>query len=336
MGVRFYCSQCRRKLNVKAFQAGRRGLCPYCGASIQIPTQSTRPSSKELRDQYGHPMSHDPGGGAPRRAQPQAQGPAAASSGSAPDLSPSPSVLPLAAVPPPGLNPTASSGLAPSAVPTQPATQAPAQAVSQTPAQPAAQPQRENTGTGQAPPAPIGQPVDLPSPIERPPGSGLGGMAVPSGADLAKAASHAPVPTTQPPAASAGAVDPLAEAPDAIWYVRPPSGGQYGPAAGEVMQAWIAEGRVSPDSLVWREGWRDWKEASDTFPQLGPGKAEPALEAIAATRTASARGAAGGYQRYSRRRSTGLNAAIITALVLAVIVLIAVFIWVLKGGPFPP
>src|SRR5262245_22611632 len=43
----------------------------------------------------------------------------------------------------------------------------------------------------------------------------------------------------------AEADDPIAEAPAAIWYVRPPTGGQYGPARGEVMRKWLAEGRVS-------------------------------------------------------------------------------------------
>ena len=53
-----------------------------------------------------------------------------------------------------------------------------------------------------------------------------------------------------------------------IWYVRPPSGGQFGPAAGELMRTWLSEGRVSADSLVWREGWRDWQEAGTVFPKL--------------------------------------------------------------------
>jgi hypothetical protein len=70
-------------------------------------------------------------------------------------------------------------------------------------------------------------------------------------------------------AAGSGSVtDPIAEAPDAVWYVRPPSGGQYGPAKGDVMQRWIAEGRVSTDSLVWREGWPDWVTAGPVFPTL--------------------------------------------------------------------
>ncbi len=48
MGIRFYCPN-GHKLNVKAFQAGRRGICPYCGTKFLIPSQSTRKSSKEDR-----------------------------------------------------------------------------------------------------------------------------------------------------------------------------------------------------------------------------------------------------------------------------------------------
>lgn len=50
MGIRFYCPN-GHKLHVKSFLAGKRGICPYCGITVQIPLQSTRPSSKELRRQ---------------------------------------------------------------------------------------------------------------------------------------------------------------------------------------------------------------------------------------------------------------------------------------------
>lgn len=63
-------------------------------------------------------------------------------------------------------------------------------------------------------------------------------------------------------------VDPISQAPSAIWYVRPPSGGQYGPARGDIMRKWVAEGRVSGDSLVWREGFPEWKNAGQLFPSL--------------------------------------------------------------------
>lgn len=62
--------------------------------------------------------------------------------------------------------------------------------------------------------------------------------------------------------------DPISQAPNSIWYVRPPSGGQYGPARGDIMRKWVSEGRVSGDSLVWREGFPEWKSAGQLFPSL--------------------------------------------------------------------
>jgi hypothetical protein len=59
--------------------------------------------------------------------------------------------------------------------------------------------------------------------------------------------------------------DVISESPDAIWYVRPPTGGQYGPAKGDAVRRWIAEGRVAADALVWREGWAEWQAAGPVF-----------------------------------------------------------------------
>lgn len=75
--------------------------------------------------------------------------------------------------------------------------------------------------------------------------------------------------------------DPLAEAPEACWYVRPPSGGQYGPAKTHIMRQWIHEGRVTPDSLVWREGWPDWKLAGEAFPNLPGANSPSAADGVA-------------------------------------------------------
>jgi hypothetical protein len=62
---------------------------------------------------------------------------------------------------------------------------------------------------------------------------------------------------------------PLREhAPEATWYVRPPNGGQYGPASTVLLREWIAEGRVAATALLWREGWPHWRMASDALPEL--------------------------------------------------------------------
>ncbi|MCC9657883.1 DUF4339 domain-containing protein [Rhodopirellula sp. JC737] len=55
----------------------------------------------------------------------------------------------------------------------------------------------------------------------------------------------------------------------AIWYVRPPSGGQYGPADGPTMQQWITEGRIADAAMLWRDGWPDWKPAGEILRSIG-------------------------------------------------------------------
>ena len=53
-----------------------------------------------------------------------------------------------------------------------------------------------------------------------------------------------------------------------VWYVRRPSGGQFGPASSDLLLKWVKEDRVQPDDLIWREGWPDWQIASLLFPDL--------------------------------------------------------------------
>lgn len=79
-----------------------------------------------------------------------------------------------------------------------------------------------------------------------------------------------PVPGAPPPP-----VEPTA------WYIRPASGGQFGPASDEVFAQWIAEARVSADSWVWRNGWADWKAGGEAIrefnsrPRVAPPAALP-------------------------------------------------------------
>ncbi|WP_161604654.1 GYF domain-containing protein [Roseiconus nitratireducens] len=67
---------------------------------------------------------------------------------------------------------------------------------------------------------------------------------------------------------TAAELDVLSAADGATWYVRPPSGGQYGPATGSVLKTWIAEGRVARTALLWRDGWPQWREACDALPEI--------------------------------------------------------------------
>ncbi|MEN6559080.1 MAG: DUF4339 domain-containing protein [Thermoguttaceae bacterium] len=144
MGIRFYCPN-GHKMNVKEFQAGRHGVCPICGAKMQIPHSSTRPSSKP----------------------------------DSPSLEDDPTTAPVETL--------------------------------RMPSQPSA-----------APALPV------------------------------KAADR----------------DPLNEIVHAIWYVRPTSGGQFGPAPAELMRVWLDERRITADALVWRQDWNDWRRAGEVFPEL--------------------------------------------------------------------
>jgi len=150
--------------------------------------------------------------------------------------------------------------------------------------------------------APLARPVTAPTqgaPLARPISPHGGGTAAAVAAPIASGATapaspvgptngpaiattstpHVPTRTTTPPSAttvapqpsspatSPSAADPIAEAPHAVWYVRPVLGGQYGPASGDMLRQWIGQGRVAADSLVWREGWPHWQPAGTVLPQ---------------------------------------------------------------------
>lgn len=174
MGIRFYCPN-GHKLNVKDFQAGRNGICPFCGAKMQIPLESTRPSSHRRQ-----PQSQEGGCEAPAASEATVDEMTVAEAAPSPDRTPTPS------------------------------------------------------------------------------------------ADSAHSATASPTE----------ADDPLAEAGEVVWYVRPTSGGQFGPATADCMRTWLAEGRIAAETLVWHEGWRDWRDAGNVFPQLSPTASFPGLETI--------------------------------------------------------
>jgi hypothetical protein len=100
----------------------------------------------------------------------------------------------------------------------------------------------------------------------------------------------APTKTTGPPAPEGqGSPRSPLDDPDVLWYVRPPAGGQYGPASSEVMRSWIDENRITPSTLLWRQGWSQWRSAREALPGLllpvPPADATAAQPAAAATAT---------------------------------------------------
>jgi hypothetical protein len=281
MGIRFYCSN-GHKLNVKEFQGGKKGICPFCGVKIRIPTESTRKSSKEgAADEQDEQRVTEIA---------EADNPPAESAFTAAsdDLSV------------PGRSPLPEPPMAPFV----PATAA--QAVP--PAYPSAGVVSAPAGPGGAIPG---------APISGPRARSAVTEAVPSAAR----------PTTAP-------IDPLAESSSSVWYVRPLSGGQFGPATAEIMRSWISEGRVSSDSMVWREGWPDWVGAVTVFPQLGsspvaPGQATKQAD-TSELATIGGKPSPGISHPYRRSKSNTTQVAVITALVMAVMVLFAIFLWVVN------
>ena len=115
-----------------------------------------------------------------------------------------------------------------------------------------------------------------------------------------------------------------------IWYIRPPSGGQFGPAPGELMRTWISEGRVSADSLVWREGWRDWQEAGAVFPKLPGNQLVDMLESIPAVPAAAHTQSAASSQSHQPKSGASSDRgqmALLIVLSVLVVVLLIIFIY---------
>ena len=149
-------------------------------------------------------------------------------------------------------------------------------------------------------------------------------VSVPAGPEAATSRSSAAATfaDSPPPAAVAGGgVDPLAEAGDVVWYVRPASGGQFGPATADVMRNWLDEGRISADTLVWREGWRDWQEAGGVFPQLSTRPTVPGLEDVV-----EAAAPDHGYTFKRRARARKTQVIVVVGLLISVIVLFAILL----------
>ena len=113
------------------------------------------------------------------------------------------------------------------------------------------------------------------------------------------------------------------------------------------MRQWIAEGRVNAESMVWREGWDDWKQAGSLFPafQSNPGGSMTTVPALNSAVSDAGDNVLGGqdklaispgedrrsgssYGHRRRKTSTGPAVAIVVILVLAVVAAFFVLLWV--------
>lgn len=295
MGIKFRCPN-GHKLNVKSFLAGKKGICPHCGTKFVIPDEAEQDDAEDV---MGQDVA-DVGGvalaiGAPAK-----------------------SVTDTVAFQPVIAKPTGSS-LGDVTVAASPAIKSVSVVTAAAPTIP--------IGVAVAPvvpddPIPVQQPVAVPiTPVQTP-------AAVPVGI-VPVAIPTSPVTPVIPSMAN----DPIAEAPNAVWYVRPPSGGQFGPARGDIMRKWLGEGRVSADSLVWRDGWTDWKSAAIVFPQLAPvSAAAPAGDLLIATPGVGTPKSTTSRTPRGRRKSQSLAVVMVVVLGLISVALVGLLAFVLMGG----
>ena len=60
MGIRFFCHHCQSRLNVKLSQAGLAGVCPDCGGTVDVPTESLLPGSPKSPSQRFYVEEENP------------------------------------------------------------------------------------------------------------------------------------------------------------------------------------------------------------------------------------------------------------------------------------
>jgi hypothetical protein len=285
MGIRFFCPQGHR-LNVKSFLAGKRGVCPDCGAPVDIPMESdARALSSKKRAAMAGSDEQDGAKATALLEHPDADRPEVDISVASTQPEHNDFALPASLDLPPAVRPDTAKSIA-------------------TP----------QFALETVRPAPVVLPAAA---------SPANGHALPPAAAPVGAAVATPVASVPPPAAA----DPISEAPMAIWYVRPPAGGQYGPARGDVMRKWLGEGRVTTDSLVWREGWPDWRPAAKVFPDLGSKSPSAGGEITPVVADAPRRPV-----RPARKSSTGQGVAIVITLGVVCVGLFVALLYVLMSN----
>ena len=123
------------------------------------------------------------------------------------------------------------------------------------------------------------------------------------------------------------------EAPNASWFVRPTSGGQFGPADANAMKSWLSEGRVGRDSLVWREGWEEWESAEKIFELEFQGFSEPknSTPSVVNSKPEATSGSNIAYHQMARKKAKTMGVILIVALLLLSVVLVVVLVLVANG-----
>lgn len=124
---------------------------------------------------------------------------------------------------------------------------------------------------------------------------------------------------------SAAAPDLMNDSAKAVWFIRPPTGGQFGPASANLLRQWIQEGRVTGDSYVWCEGWDNWQLAADVFPAIASKISTESIatanaDAVTAARTRTA------YMKARKRRTMWNTIGLVVGSVVVIGLIVALFI----------
>jgi hypothetical protein len=71
--------------------------------------------------------------------------------------------------------------------------------------------------------------------------------------------------------------------PSARWFLLPHTGDPIGPVSSETLGQWIAEGRVTQESWLWRESWPAWRQGLEGFWESHPASSRPSVAASGPT-----------------------------------------------------
>jgi predicted Zn finger-like uncharacterized protein len=102
---------------------------------------------------------------------------------------------------------------------------------------------------------------------------------------MASAAPAKPAPPKSKAAAPAAKPQPKAE----HWFLKTEEGDEYGPVPRDELDAWRAEGRITADCQLLREGTDQWQWASDVYVDLSDADAVPAAAPVAKTKQTDAK-----------------------------------------------
>ncbi len=119
--------------------------------------------------------------------------------------------------------------------------------------------------------------------------------------------------------------DAISEAPEMIWYIRPPSGGQFGPAPGDLMRTWLTEGRVERQFAGVARRLRDWQEAGTVFPKLRGNQLSELLELMPAGTSAAVSARANRPKAHKSSDNTWIMLLTLTVLLLVAVIFVFLY-----------